>query len=152
MKLFRITSQKRAYDLSGTGSKLFGGRWNSIGNPVVYSSGTISLAMLEIIANAEAAYLKKPLALSVLTIPHNLHIEKTETNRFDPKWKNFPYHKTSFSYGDRWLESRMTPILQVPSAVNPYESNFLLNPLHPDFHLISIEEVREIKFDLRLVI
>lgn len=151
MKLYRITSHKRAYDLSGTGSKLFGGRWNSIGHPLIYASGSVSLAMLEVMANAESDFLKSSLALNILSVPDHLHIEKTEVEQLQEEWKNFPYHKTTVTYGDRWIASRLTPILQVPSAVNPFEVNFLLNPLHEDFKLITCEEVREIKFDLRLV-
>lgn len=151
MILYRITSPSRAFDLSGTGAKLYGGRWNSVGNPVVYASGTASLAMLEIMANAEAEWLKRSFSLNILSIPDHLHIERIKPKSLPEDWKNFPYDTFTVDYGDRWLSSRMSPLLQVPSAINPFEFNYLLNPNHKDFEMISIEEVRDISFDLRLV-
>ncbi len=151
MKLYRITTPEHAYDLSGTGARLYGGRWNNAGNPVIYTAGTISLAMLETMANSEPEWLKKPFALNVLNIPDNLHIEKLNEAELRADWKNYPFSPITVEKGDRWLQSRLTPILQVPSAVNPFEYNFLINPMHPDFTGITVEEVKEIKFDLRLV-
>ena len=34
---------------TGEGSRKFGGRWNSIGTPIVYTAGTQSLAILEVV-------------------------------------------------------------------------------------------------------
>ncbi len=151
MKLYRITSPHHAYDLGGTGARLYGGRWNSVGHPVVYCAGTISLAMLETMANAEPEWLKKPFSLNILNIPDHLHIEKLKVEDLNPDWKNYPFSPLTVEKGDRWLQSKLTPILQVPSAVNPFENNYLINPNHPDFSGILVEDVKEIKFDLRLV-
>ena len=52
MIIYRFAHKKFAGDLSGTGAKLNGGRWNFTGIPVVYSSEHISLGLLEILANA----------------------------------------------------------------------------------------------------
>ena len=52
MILHRFAHRKYAHDISGTGSKLKGGRWNSVGLAVVYSSERISLSLLEVLANA----------------------------------------------------------------------------------------------------
>ncbi len=151
MKLYRITTPNHAYDLSGTGARLYGGRWNSVGNPVIYCAGTISLAMLETMANAEPEWLKKPFALNILHIPDHLHIEKLREDDLDPDWKNYPFSPLTVEKGDRWLQSRLTPLLQLPSAVNPFESNFLINPNHPEFNGIIVEDIKDLRFDLRLV-
>ena len=151
MKLYRITSPNHAYDLSGTGARLYGGRWNSPGKPVVYAAGTISLAMLETMANAEPEWLKKPFTLNILNIPDPLVIEKLKEEDLLVDWKNYPFAPTTVEKGDRWLQSRLTPILQVPSAVNPFEFNYLLNPNNQDFSMITIDEIRELSFDLRLI-
>ena len=50
MRVWRIASQSLAYsakDLSGAGAKVTGGRWNSVGIPVLYCAETPSLACLE---------------------------------------------------------------------------------------------------------
>ena len=38
---------------SGEGARRYGGRWNSKGHAVVYTSGSISLAILEILAHIQ---------------------------------------------------------------------------------------------------
>lgn len=152
MKLYRITHPRHAYDISGTGAKLYGGRWNSTGKPVVYTSSTISLAMLETMTHADVEWLKKPFALNILHIPDHLNFEILSEDKLPATWRNFPYSPETVEYGNRWLDSRLNPILKVPSAVNSFEHNYLLNPLHPDFHQIRVEEVKELKFDLRLVL
>jgi len=39
----------------------------------------------------------------------------------------------------------------VPSAVVPAESNYLLNPLHPDFKRVKVGKPATVKTDLRLI-
>jgi len=41
--------------------------------------------------------------------------------------------------------------LRVPSVVIPRESNFMLNPEHPDFNSIAVDAPLPFEFDLRLV-
>jgi RES domain-containing protein len=36
-------------------------------------------------------------------------------------------------YGTKWANALRTALLKAPSAVIRGESNYLLNPLHPDF-------------------
>ena len=46
MRVWRIARER--YDpLSGEGARLYGGRWNSPGRPVVYAAGHSALAVLE---------------------------------------------------------------------------------------------------------
>jgi len=46
--------------------------------------------------------------------------------------------------GNDWLDRGRTAVLRVPSALVPTESNFLVNPLHPDFSELRV--VRRLKF------
>lgn len=46
MKLFRIAALKFPI-FEATGAALFGGRWNSVGVPVIYTSTSLALARLE---------------------------------------------------------------------------------------------------------
>ena len=40
--------------------------------------------------------------------------------------------------------------LEVPNAIIPSESNYLLNPMHADFRSIRIDDPKPFEFDLRL--
>ncbi len=54
MTVYRFANYKYASDISGTGAKIFGGRWNFEGWPVLYTSEHISLGLLEILANTDS--------------------------------------------------------------------------------------------------
>jgi RES domain-containing protein len=53
--------------------------------------------------------------------------------------------------GDRWAAELRSPVLEVPSVLIPEESNYILNPLHPDFSRIAIGEPQDFVFDPRLL-
>jgi len=72
MILYRFAHRKYAHDISGTGSKLKGGRWNSVGLPVVYSSERISLSLLEVLANANTLEELQMIQLTEIEVPDNV--------------------------------------------------------------------------------
>jgi RES domain-containing protein len=52
--LWRIAQETRDYqaeDLSGGGAAKIGGRWNSVGKAIVYTSQSVALAYLESLAH-----------------------------------------------------------------------------------------------------
>lgn len=53
--------------------------------------------------------------------------------------------------GDGFLQSGSGVIMEVPSAVVPEESNFLINPWHPDFEKIRVEGSVSYDLDKRLL-
>jgi hypothetical protein len=54
--------------------------------------------------------------------------------------------------GDNWLKKNTILLLKVPSVVIPEEFNYLINPLHKDFHKVKIKETKLFRFDERLVV
>jgi RES domain-containing protein len=53
-------------------------------------------------------------------------------------------------FGDAWVSESRSAVLRVESvAVNRMESNFVLNPRHPDFSRIESEPPQEFLFDQR---
>lgn len=147
--LYRICTKKRAGDLSGTGTRLYGGRWNSPGKPVIYTSENISLAMLEVLAHSDRSMLRQEYALTSIRVPKDTQILQLNPDELPETWKNFPFDPVTAVKGDEWLKSQSSLILKLPSAVNPFEYNLLLNPSHSLFHSIKIEGIRPVSFDLR---
>ena len=85
MIIYRFAHKKFAGDLSGTGAKLNGGRWNFTGIPVVYSSEHISLGLLEILANANTLDDLQNIQLLEIEVPaqckpDEIKIEKLKKN------------------------------------------------------------------------
>ena len=66
-------------------------------------------------------------------------------------WDAAPPGFVSQGIGDRWLDEASSALLRVPSVIVPAESNFLLNPRHPEFERIEIGEPEELRLDPRLV-
>ena len=53
MIVYRLAAKQYIDDRTGTGAKLFGGRWNPVGLACIYASEYISLALLEKFVHAE---------------------------------------------------------------------------------------------------
>ena len=135
---------------SGEGARLAGGRWNSEGFPVVYTAGSLSLAMLEIIVHLEfkeTLTLYKALQLS---IPSKI-CEQVDVSRLPPDWNDALPHPASQIIGNRWIQMQRSAVLEVPSAIVPAENNFLLNPSHADFGRIRIGDPIDLPVDPRVL-
>jgi len=147
IKAYRILKRRFAVSaFSGEGARRYGGRWNSAGVPVVYTSGAISLAILEWRANLTqwpappSVIIEIEFDASLIWTPPKLPVS----------WMQWPYQKTNAAFGDNWVRSGRSAALKLPSAVVPEEFNYLLNPAHRDFGRISIGKPRVFKVDPRL--
>ena len=135
---------------SGEGARLAGGRWNSEGFAVVYAAESLSLAMLEVIVHLEfrealKLYKAIPVSFSVS------EMEVVDPKTLPPDWnKQIPHPATQLT-GNRWIRGLSSPVLNVPSAVVPVESNFLLNPIHPGFPALDIGKPIDLPLDPRVL-
>jgi RES domain-containing protein len=66
-------------------------------------------------------------------------------------WRSYPHPATTKRYGDAWVASRRSLVLRVPSAVNPLEFNYLINPDHPDFASVEVHKPFALNYDPRLL-
>lgn len=145
--IWRIIKAKYAESaFDGEGARLFGGRWNEPGTPMIYTSESLSLAALELLVHLDRATPKFKLVSIQAMIPKNVaikslkHLKATENNL-----------KTMQILGTKWAKSLETAVLQVPSIIIPQESNFLLNPKHPEFKKIKISTAQPFEIDERLI-
>lgn len=148
MIVYRISNTLYSNDLSGTGAKLMGGRWNSKGIPILYTSEHISLALLEMLVNTEFKDFIIPLDLLNIQVPETASLTEINLNKLKKGWiADFGY--TAF-IGDEFIKNKQSLVLKVPSAVVHEEFNYLINPLHADFKKIKITDTRSFKTDERL--
>lgn len=148
MILHRFAHRKYAHDISGTGSKLKGGRWNSVGLPVVYSSERISLSLLEVLANANTLEELQMLQLTEIEVPDNVPLHEVQLPQLKKEWwKDFEYSQW---LGSEILKENKALIIKCPSAIIESENNYLINPLHSSFKKINIKAVNDFRFDERL--
>ena len=124
-----------------------GYRWNSAGKAVVYTASSLSLAMLEILVQGlEAEQFIHYEGISALVPDTSLEVAKLPAD-----WRNYPHPSSTKAIGDGWLEERQSLVLRVPSAVNPLEFNYLINPEHPDFSRIELHQPFALSYDPRLL-
>lgn len=145
---------KRRYAASaftGEGARRVAGRWHSPGAPVVYTSASRALAMLEVLVNLTGAE-RRHLPVCVLvpaTFSERL-IEDVRPRDLAEGWDAPAGSPAARALGDSWLASQRTAVLRVPSAIVPGELNLLLNPLHPAFSRIHIGDLVPFAWDSRL--
>ncbi len=155
MKAWRIAVDAETYeadDLSGTGAKTTGGRWNSIGVPVLYCSSTPSLACLETLAHLGTSSLPFNRFLVAIEIPDVIwNARKIEdVASLKVGWDACPTGRVSIAIGDSWLNSNLSAVLTVPSAIVPEEMVILINPAHVDAKQITAQKIRKWIYDPRL--
>jgi len=148
MIVYRFAHRKFASELSGTGARLNGGRWNPPGIPVIYTSESISLALLEVLANAGSLQELKLLHLMEIDIPNITDKQEIKLPNLKKNWfYDFDYTQWM---GQEVLQTNKTVLLQCPSAIVHQEHNYLINPLHPDFKKINLYTSTDFYFDERL--
>lgn len=150
MEVFRISKAQYAADLSGTGAKIAGGRWNKAGTAVLYTSSSRALATLEVLVHIPAFYVPFDYTLSIIWIPDN-HIQTLDLGLLPENWGNITPPKDIQNLTEEWLNTKNYLTLKVPSAVVQDEHNFLINPLHADFNKVKLIHQEPYRFDPRLL-
>lgn len=152
MEFYRITLPQFAGDLSGTGAKKYGGRWNSEGIYMVYASEHVSLAILELACNSGDLMNLQPLKLTCIEISEEAKILKISRDALPENWHVHPSPDACKAIGDNFINGYKALALKVPSAISKFEYNVLLNPLHPDFFKkVKIKWVEDIILDKRMI-
>ena len=147
MILFRFSPKEFVNEINGEGAKQRGGRWNSVGLPVLYTSTAISLALLELFTyNASYEELKNNY-LAKIEVPEILAANTTLISVKKNWLKDIGYTRY---IGDSFLSEKKSLLLKVPSAIIPDEYNVLINPLHKDISKIKIISASSFQFDNRL--
>lgn len=144
-----VTARFAKSAFTGDGARLYGGRWNRKGVPLVYTAGTQSLAMLEMLVQDEP--LRARYVAIEARIPKVVTIDRIKIEDLPADWRDIAAREKLRSIGTEWATKRGAAVLAVPSAVIPLENNYLLNPLHADFKKIAIGKPRKFETDLRLI-
>ena len=155
MQAWRIATDTLTYeadDLTGTGAKITGGRWNSAGLPVLYCANTPALACLETLVHLGTSDLPLNRYLVEVLIPDavwNARIIQTDKT-LAVGWDACPAGRVSTTVGDNWLRANKSAVLAVPSVISPEDTVILINPLHTDAKQIAAKKLRQWRYDPRL--
>lgn len=149
MLLYRICRCVYANDLSGTGARLYGGRWNSVGRSMVYTASSRALAVLEALVHLPTAIIPKDFCVITFDVPDDIF--EPDVKLFPPNWNTHPEPDILKRTGDFFLKQNEHLLMKVPSAIVQQEYNYLINPLHPKADKIKTLTVEPFTFDERLV-
>jgi len=148
MLVYRIGKEQYCNDLSGLGAKLYGGRWNRVGIPCVYTSQSRALALLEYSVNISLEFINHKLCFTVIEIQDYL-IEEISNENLPNNWKAIPASSSAKTFGsDKLIQT--SNIIRVPSVIIPNEYNFIINPTNLDSDAVKIVAVEEYIFDYRI--
>lgn len=145
MKVYRISKTEYARDFSGTGAKLFGGRWNHVNTPCIYTAASQALAVVEFSVNVNVEFVPLRLSMAIFELRESAIFRP---DQLPEDWMRIPSPLSTKDFGTVLLKQNV-PVFEVPSVVVPGESNFVLNPTAAGtvFELIDI---REFTYDLRI--
>jgi RES domain-containing protein len=150
MRLWRICRRRyAAAAYAGEGARLFGGRWNSPGVSVVYTSTSLSLAAVETFVHLEPNLRPPDLVSIEADLSDSLATDRLDPSALPARWSRRAGESLR-RFGDGWVRSGKTAALFVPSAAIPGEWNVLLNPAHPDFAKIKLHKPKPFEFDVRM--
>ena len=148
MQLFRIADARHPI-WDATGAAFVGGRWNKVGQPVIYASPSYSCAMLEILAHANIGRIPKHQMFVRINVPNTLRIERFEDGALPNGWDTQDC-RVARQFGDKWLAEARSAILLVPSVVARLDFIAVVNPAHPDAKLLKPTDPENVVWDERL--
>lgn len=143
---------KRKYSnvLNGEGAAKSGNRWNSKGVEMIYTAESRALAMAEVAVHLTLATLPADYVMIEIDIPDFIGIKELDKNKLTENWNSHPPVLATQNLGNGFISSLEACVLKVPSAVVKGDSNFLINPYHPDFKKIKIADITDFFFDKRI--
>lgn len=154
MLVYRLQNAKYAHEradiLSGEGAKLFGGRWNPKGLPVIYTSATPELAHSEFIMHLKSL---PPASSYLITIeiPDD-NILAVDKSTLPQDWRSKGYPESTKKIGEEWLKKKEFLTMKIPSSIVPVSFNYLINPVHSSISRVRIIHSEPFIFDERFLI
>jgi RES domain-containing protein len=147
MKAYRIGDMDGAFPIfSGEGSRDTPGRWNDVGQPLIYSSEHYSTAMLEKLVRL--GEMPPHQHFIEITIERGVSYEEVNEAAI-PLWYE-QNQASARAFGSRWFAEARSAILIVPSVVARMDKNVLINPGHKDLAHITASRERPVWWDERL--
>lgn len=151
MLVWRVTRKAHAEQpLSGEGARRYGGRWNHVGTAVVYTSESLSLAVLECLVNLPISDLPDDLVSVQIQVPDDLPRTEVSIEDLPDDWRTFPAIEELKDIGTDWAHEGKTAILAVPSVVIPNELNYLIDPANAETRRVEVISVELFALDVRL--
>ncbi|MBV9507143.1 MAG: RES family NAD+ phosphorylase [Acidobacteriia bacterium] len=149
-QLWRLYRAEYGPGLDGIGGTFADGRWHTRGARVVYFGASAAIVVLERLAHIDPDLLPTDLTLAYFELPPTISgINAAHISVLPQNW----IHDQNVTrlIGGQWWRERPSPLLVVPSAILPEESNYVLNAQHPEARSLQLIRERSFNFDPRLI-
>jgi RES domain-containing protein len=107
------------------------GRWNRIGQPIIYTAPSVSLAKLEILANNPTRLGRR--VVIQIDLDDDAPVKTYEADNLPLDWYLYPYPDGLNIVTRQFLSGNRYIAMRVPSAQSFGEHNYLLNAGYPNF-------------------
>jgi len=142
-RVYRILRKRYSKKpLDGEGAYQFGGRWSSPGTRLACAAEHLSLAIIEYYIHIDPGDSPPDLVVVSADIPDSVSRRRVALSRL-------PAPLALAAIGDSFAADRKIAVLIVPSVLAPSESNWLINPRHPDFRRIRVHPPEDFRYDAR---
>ena len=149
-RLWRLYRAEYGPGLDGIGGTFADGRWHTRGERVVYFGASATIVVLERLAHTDPDLLPTDLRLACFDFPEvNNSIKPEDISPLAANW--IRDENATRRIGGHWWRERFSPLLLVPSALLPEESNYVLNAQHPEAKSLQLIRERPFTFDARLI-
>jgi RES domain-containing protein len=149
-RLWRLYRAEHGPGLDGIGGTFADGRWHTRGARVVYLGASAAIVVLERLAHTDPDLLPSDLRLACFEFPQTISgINADEISALPANW--IQDENATRRIGGQWWREHSSPLLVVPSAILPEESNYVLNAQHPGAKSLLLIRDRPFTFDPRLI-
>jgi RES domain-containing protein len=149
MELFRIASEEYSDKLTSSGSA---NRWNKKGEDVIYTGSSRSLSTLELIVHRNFIKPEIKYRVMIISVPDDDQLVKTfKSSELPENWRQLKAYSHLQKMGSEWFNSKETLLLKIPSAIIPFEFNYIINTEHPEFKNVKLVRTENYFWDERLL-
>ena len=146
MIVFRLCRSRNVFDLSAKGAEISGGRWNSKGIAMLYTSESRALCTAEIAVHLPLGIVPVDYQMVSLYVPDDSMLELAKRD-WPMGWNTFPYPAAPCLLGDNFIKEGKFLSMKAPSAVVDGDFNYLFNPKHPAFGKVRVRDAVPFGFD-----
>ena len=152
-RVYRVLRQRYASSpFDGEGAYRYGGRWSSPGTRLCYTSEHQSLALLEYFLHLDKDDPPEDLVIATAEVPDDLARERVEAGDLPRNWRQAAAPAQLARVGDDFVRRGEHCLVVVPSVIAPSDSNYLINPQHPDFKRIVTRGLAPVSYDPRMFV
>jgi RES domain-containing protein len=105
--------------------------------------------MIEYCVHIDEDDAPRDLVVATADIPAGVSRIAIPENRLPANWPRTPAPPGLAAIGDKFVSGGRAAVLIVPSVIAPAETNWLVNPRHPDFLKIRVHPPETFRYDRR---